>query len=283
MFLFSYFRTEAEALHLALSEDGFSFEGLNGNCPVLEPLIEGSTMRDPFILQAEDGGFHLLATEGWSGQSILHAATDDLIDWSDQKSIPVMSDIPNTRNSWAPEAFYGSEDGLYRVIWSSTVNEDTTDETRDHRIWACETRDFETFTASHLFFDPGYNVIDATVTRLGDMYLMAFKDERGENRVDTDFKAIRVATSLRPGGPFESVSDLITPSPVEGPTIYQKDGLLVMLYDHFLEDRYGGALSEDGRNWQVSDVEIILQDRPRHGSVVQIDDALGMRLRDHYG
>ena len=80
-----------------------------------------------------------------------------------------------------------------------------------------------------------------------------------------------------------SVSDLITPSPVEGPTIYRKDDLWVMLYDHFLEHRYGASLSDDGRTWSVSEVEIILPEGPRHGSVIEIDDQIGERLKSHFG
>jgi hypothetical protein len=190
--------------------------------------------------------------------------------------------VPGTRNAWAPEAFRGHEDGLYRLIWSSTVSEDP-DDNPGHRIWSCETEDFRSFSESRLFFDPGYNVIDATVAAHGDAYLMAFKDERGENKLGTDYKGLRTAMSLSGRGPFESISDLVTPSLVEGPTLYRKDDLWVMLYDHFHEHRYGASLSEDGRHWQVSEVEVILPEGPRHGSVIEIDDETGNSIRSHFG
>jgi hypothetical protein len=283
VFLFSYFRTESEALHLAISEDGFTFDSVNGNRPVLEGTANTRTLRDPFLIQAEKGVFHLLATDGWGSTSIIHARSDDLISWSAQTALPVMADVPDTRNSWAPEAFYDKEGGLYRLIWSSTVSAVFPEKVKDHRIWACETKDFQTFSESHLFFDPGYNVIDATVAPLGDAYLMVFKDERGENRKGTEYKALRTAMSLRGIGPFESVSDLISPSLVEGPTLYQKDGLWILLYDHFHDHHYGASLSEDGREWQVSEVEVILPEDPRHGSVIEIDDEVAHRLKRHFG
>lgn len=282
MYLFSYFRTEAEALHLALSEDGFTFEALNGNAPVLSASGQVRTIRDPYIFRDDNGRFHLLATGGWDRTDLVHGVSNDLVTWSDLVNVPVMADVPGTRNVWAPEAFAG-DDGKVRLIWSSTVSVDGPEKLRDHRIWACDTTDFETFSAPRLFFDPGYDVIDATVARFGDAYLMAFKDERGENRVDTEFKAIRMAMSLRPDGPYASVSDLVTPAPVEGPTLYRKDGLWLMLYDHFIEHRYGASLSEDGREWQVSEIEVILPDGPRHGSVIEVSDEVGTRLKDHYG
>jgi hypothetical protein len=282
MYLFSYFRTEVEALHLAISEDGFAFEALNANRPVLVGEVNTCTLRDPFILQADDGRFHLLATDGWKSRAIVHAQSEDLITWSRQTAIPVMEDVAGTRNVWAPEAFYGHEDGRYRIIWSSTVSEDL-DDSPGHRIWACETKDFESFLPAHPFFDPGYNVIDATVAAFGDAYLMAFKDERGENRIGTDYKALRTAMSFRASGPFESVSDLVTPPLVEGPTLYRKDDLWVMLYDHFHEHRYGASLSEDGRRWQVSEVKVVLPEGPRHGSVIEIDDKIGNSIRSQFG
>ena len=122
MYLLSYFRTESEALHLALSEDGVTFEAVNGNLAVLEATEQTGTMRDPFLFQDQDGLFHLLATDGWRGSSLAHATTEDLIFWSEQRTIPVMETIPGTRNVWAPEVFYGIEDGQYRLIWSSTVD-----------------------------------------------------------------------------------------------------------------------------------------------------------------
>ena len=40
------------------------------------------------------------------------------------------------------------------------------------------TRDFETFSPTKLFYDPGFNVIDATVVKSGGRYVMS----EGETR-----------------------------------------------------------------------------------------------------
>lgn len=112
---------------------------------------------------------------------------------------------------------------------------------------------------------------------------MAFKDERGENRKRTEYKALRTALSLRGVGPFESVSELITPSLVEGPALYKIDGQWMMLYDYFHNHHYGASLSEDGIGWRVSEVEVILPEGARHGSVIEIDDEVANRLKSHFG
>lgn len=279
MYLLSYFRTEAEALHLATSDDGLDWTAVNGNEPVLEGEVGGESLRDPFLIEDRDGTYHLLATDGWQSTDIVHATSTDLQSWSDQELLPVMRDVPGTKNAWAPECFYDREAGVYRLLWSSTVDPETGPDEYDHRIWSCSTPDFETFSASACVFDPGYNVIDATVAYDDGEYLMAFKDERGENSLDTDYKATRLARAPSGGGPFRGVTDFVTPGPVEGPTLFRADGEWRMLYDHFLEDRYGASRSPDGREWTVCTDELSTPDDVRHGSVIEIPDDLGRDLR----
>jgi hypothetical protein len=50
-------------------------------------------------------------------------------------------------------------------------------------------------------------VIDASVIRYNGQYLMAFKDERGENRLGTDYKAIRICTAQHACGPWTEISN----------------------------------------------------------------------------
>lgn len=129
-----------------------------------------------------------------------------MIAWHDEKLIPVMEHLEQTRNCWAPEVFFDTAVNAFRIIWSSTVGGTE----RNHRIWSTTTKDFQTFTESKLFFDPGYNVIDATVTDLGDSYFMLFKDERGTNDQGTANKAIRSCRIAKNGADrdFPSVSDI---------------------------------------------------------------------------
>ena len=78
----SYFTTEDEALHLAASRDGHRFAVLNGGAPVLRSMVGTRTLRDPFVGLGPDGLFHLLATDGWTSRSIVHAVSADLRAWS---------------------------------------------------------------------------------------------------------------------------------------------------------------------------------------------------------
>ena len=281
MYVMSYFRTEAEALHLAVSHDGLKWRALNDNRPILWGTVGTKTLRDPFIIRAWDGRFHLFVTNGWASDSIVHAVSGDLLSWSQQALLPVMANVPGTQNCWAPECFYDHEAQLYRLLWSSTVCPDRENVpaiapgnicVSDHRIWATTTTDFESYTPAQLFFDPGYNVIDASVAYHDGTYLMAFKDERGENRAGTGYKAIRVVASNRGSGPFAEISELITPPLTEGPTLFRREDRWIMLYDHFVEGYYGASISADGRTWTSITEQMQFPPGLRHGGVLEVDD-----------
>ncbi len=275
MYVISYFTTADEALHLATSHDGVVFTPLHGGAPILRGGVGTRTLRDPFIGAGPDGLYHLLATDGWTSPYIVHASSADLMTWSQQRLLPVMAGIQGAHNAWAPE-FFPDGTGRHRLIWSSVVAPDATADGQvwqhvgqDHRIWSCTTKDFRSFSPAQVFFDPGYPVIDATVHPVdGGGYLMAFKDERGTNQPGTRHKDIHVTTFDKPGGPYREPVGPVTPPLVEGPSLYRRGDEWVLLFDHFLEGRYGALGSTDGLSWHPT--EVSLPAGMRHASVLTI-------------
>jgi hypothetical protein len=268
MWVASYFTDEDPALHLAVSNDGYEFTALNDGQPVLRGTVGTGQLRDPFIGIGPGGEFHLLATDGWTSPNIVHAMSADLTSWSSQTLVAVMANIPDAHNAWAPEFFFHKPDATYHLIWSSVVEPTSAGEPRDwqntgqdHRIWHCKKTDFRTVSPAEIFFDPGFSVIDATVHSDNGRYIMAFKDERGTNDLQTSHKCIRLTTFTSPGGPFTEPTGPVSPSPVEGPAFFRRDGKLVMIYDHYLEGRYGAAESTDGTHW-APEVTCSLYARP---------------------
>lgn len=282
--MLSYFRTESEALHLATSHDGYAFEPVAGGDAVLESDVGAESVRDPFLY--DDGErFHLLGTDGWHSDSVVHATSPDLRSWSDPELLPVMGDVEGTLNAWAPECYYDREAGVHRLLWSSTVSDGPApddpaeQDAYDHRIWSVETEDFETFSDPAVFLDPGFNCIDATVAFHDGEYLLAVKDERGSNDLDTEGKDVLLGRSETGRGPFTPLSAPVTPAPVEGPTLYRTDDEWLMLYDHFIEGHYGASRSPDGEEWTVADDAVSVPEGVRHGSVLGVarDVAEGLR------
>jgi hypothetical protein len=278
-FVVSYFTNDDESMFLAASSDGFEFVPLNDGQPVLRGEVGTGTLRDPFIGRGTDDRLHLLATNGWSSTSIVHASSHSVKSWSPQSLLPVMADVPGAKNAWAPEFFTDPETGLAHLIWSSVVEEDHGSRdwlngSHEHRIWGTTTADFESFRPSRLFYDPGYSVIDATVQPTDSGFLMAFKDERGINQVNTAHKNIALTTFRKPWTEFAEPATVVTatntPSPVEGPSVFRRGDEWILIFDHFLEGTYGALSSVDLMSWQPA--EISLPQGMRHASVLRLPE-----------
>jgi hypothetical protein len=279
-FLVSYFKRDDEAMYLASSEDGFAFEPVNGGEPVLRGEVGTRTLRDPFIGRGPDGRFHMLATDGWSSTSIVHASSVSLEEWSPQALAPVMRGVPGAQNAWAPEFFVDRETGLAQVIWSSVVDvgagpRDWLAGSHEHRIWGSSTSDFQSFSPARLFFDPGYSVIDATVQPVADGYVMVFKDERGTNENSASHKRLVVTTFGKPGAGFTTPASVIgdgrLPFLVEGPSLFRRGDEWVLIFDFYLEGGYGALSTRDWMTWQPA--EISLPPGMRHASVLSLPDS----------
>jgi hypothetical protein len=186
-----------------------------------------------------------------------------------------MAHVPQTRNSWAPECFYDVENALYRVIWSSTIG----GKDYDHRIWGTTTHDFIEYSKSEIFFDPGHNVIDANVVHHEGLYWMAWKDERGENKVGTDCKTIHVCTTPRIGDPWSERSVALTPPLTEGPTLFRRGNEWTMFFDYFMGDRFGAISSRDGKTWTDITEHVQFPPDPRHACVLEVDEGVAKGLR----
>ena len=62
-YLFCYFvgnEPEQERIHFAVSTDGYNFEPLNQNEPVIFQTLGKQSVRDPYILRGEDGYFYII-------------------------------------------------------------------------------------------------------------------------------------------------------------------------------------------------------------------------------
>ncbi|MEI7027260.1 glycoside hydrolase family 43 protein [Paenibacillus sp. y28] len=275
MYVFSYFKTDDEAMYLATSSDGLAWQELNGGKPVLRSVVGTGQLRDPMVYRDAEGTFHAVWTDGWRSQSIGYARSADLLNWTEQRLLPVMEALPGTQNTWAPEVFWDAALGKHRIIWSSTVLKEGEAPPKDHRIWSAVTADFQEFSPAAVFFDPGYNVIDANVTDIGDEYVMLFKDERGTNTPDTDYKALRSCRFGKSGldrPEMTAISPLLTPRLTEGPALFPLTGEgergWVLLFDYFESEHYGVWFTPDLIHWEDWSKRASLPTAPRHGHVL---------------
>ncbi|MBT0669562.1 glycoside hydrolase family 43 protein [Novosphingobium profundi] len=277
--LFAYFSTgkgEGDGLKLAASEDGFTFRALRAGAPVLVPHVgEKKLLRDPFVWR--DAGpkplWHAVWTTAWEGVTIGHATTRDFVTWSSQRALPVMADVPGTRNCWAPEAMRDPVSGRTVLFWSSTVTgrfietEGSSENGYNHRLWCTTTADFETFEPPRVLYDPGFSMIDGTFAQgPGGALWLIVKDET----VTPERKWLRAAPAEGPLGPFGALGAPFSPSWVEGPMTARIGADLVCYYDIYRDGRWGAAMTRDMIHWQDVSDRLALPKGARHGSLVRI-------------
>jgi hypothetical protein len=275
VYLFSYFKGNGEdGLHLAWSEDGYNFTAINNDQSILAPTVsEDKLMRDPCIIQGPDGKFHMVWTVSWNDRGIGYAWSEDLINWSAQKFIPVMAHQPTARNCWAPEVFYDKSSKQYLIFWSTTIpglypeTEATADRGWDHRMYYVTTKDFETFSETKEFYNYGFNVIDGSLLENEGTYYLFLKDE-------TRFppqKNIRMATATKAEGPYSRASEPITGDYwAEGPTAIKVGSEWIVYFDKYIDHRMGAVSSTDLQNWTDISEKVSFPDGTRHGTVLKV-------------
>lgn len=275
VYLFSYFKGNGEdGLHLAWSEDGYNFTAINNDQSILAPTVsEDKLMRDPCIIQGPDGKFHMVWTVSWNDRGIGYSWSEDLINWSEQKFIPVMAHQPTARNCWAPEVFYDKSSKQYLVFWSTTIpglypeTEATADRGWDHRMYYLTTKDFETFSETKEFYNHGFNVIDGSLLENNGTYYLFLKDE-------TRFppqKNIRLATAAKAEGPYSLASEPITGGYwAEGPTAIKVSAEWIVYFDKYIDHRMGAISSTDLQNWTDISEKVSFPGGTRHGTVLKV-------------
>jgi beta-xylosidase len=245
-------------------------------------------MRDPSIVEGPDGSFHLVWTTGWWDKGIGIAHSRDLVSWSAQRWLPVMEHEPLARNCWAPEIFHDAPSGRYLIFWATAIpgrfpeSEATGDKSSvygghlNHRIYFVSTRDFESYSEPRLFYEGGFDVIDATLVRDAGRYALVVKDE---TRFPEPRKHLRVAFAESAEGPFRDVSGPISPDWVEGPSVLKVGDAWLLYYDEYTRHRYGAARSSDLRQWSPISSGLEFPAGARHGTAFTVPRDVLLRLK----
>ncbi len=280
-YVLTLFRSNGETgVFFAGSADGYHFTPLNGDKAVIVPEHPGMLMRDPQLSRGPDKLWHLVWTTGWrratpdAPLTIGHATSEDLLHWSAQQLI----DIPleGARNAWAPEMVWNAKAKRWVIFWSSTIpgrfpdTEGTGDTGYNHRVYSMTTGDFKTFSKPALFFDPGFNCIDATLVQEGKRWIMVFKDERKTPLQ----KRLRLAFATSPEGPFTGVTEPFTGDWVEGPSVAKVGQDWLIYFDHYGKPQHYGAYKTRGwKTFEEVTSQMSFPANPRHGTVVQVTAA----------
>ncbi|WP_296942406.1 family 43 glycosylhydrolase [uncultured Dysgonomonas sp.] len=279
-YLFAYFtgnKVEEEAIHFAISADGYNYKSLNGNKPVIDSKIISSTggVRDPHILRCEDGKtFYMVVTDmtsskGWdSNRAMILLKSTDLVNWS--------SNIVNIQNKytgqedlkrvWAPQTIYDPEAKKYMVYWSMKHGDG-----QDIIYYAYANAGFTDFEGEpkQLFFpENGKSCIDGDIILKDGTFYMFYKTEGHGN-------GIKLATtnSLTSGkwAEHEGYKQQTTDA-VEGSSVFRliNTDTYILMYDVYMKGKYQFCESTDLENFSIIDHEISMDFHPRHGSVIPV-------------
>jgi predicted GH43/DUF377 family glycosyl hydrolase len=269
-YLFSSFHEPAnEGLRFLVSKDGYHWNACD--TIFLKPTIgKDKIMRDPSILQGPDGIFHLVWTTEWKGgNGFGYAHSKDLVNWSDQKYIPIMEKEKTVANVWAPELFYDDLKKEYIIVWASCIPfrfpKVLEDENNNHRLYYTTTKDFNQFSEVKLFLDPGFSAIDAVIVQKNmDNFVLVLKDN---TRLERN---IKIAISHQALGPYSQASKPFTPNFSEGPAVAKVNNGWLIYYDAYQKKKFGAVFTKDFQEFKNVDSLISIPEGHKHGTIISV-------------
>jgi hypothetical protein len=289
-FLLTSHVDEKDGLHLAVSADGLKWQVVNDDKPVFKHAV-GEVFRDPSIARDDAGIFHLVWTSSWNtrhGKAIGYASSSNLVDWNDQRLIPVMENETNTEFVWAPELFWDASNQQWMIHWSSSVTGKFPETLgvgvgrANPRIYYTTTRDFRIFAPSKLLFNADCVAIDSYLYHgRDDQYYVFFKADRRE----TPKRGIMVAKAAAAAGPYVLDPKMITPGDegwAEGPCAVTVDGKCRLYYTIGASvNDFRAFESADMKTWTYIRKEMEPPKGYRHGTVIRISEIEAKGLLNH--
>ncbi|MBN2596955.1 MAG: family 43 glycosylhydrolase [Marinifilaceae bacterium] len=282
-YLFAYFTGNApgeEAIHFAVSEDGYHYRALNNNKAVIDSkqISTSGGVRDPHILRGEDGKtFYMVATDlfvpeqGWNNYAMILLKSTDLIHWeSSVVNIPetFKNEFSDVNRVWAPQTIYDEATEKYMVYFSMKQGDDP-----DIIYYAYANSDFTALEEApkQLFFNPTNNAcIDADIIKKDGEFYLFHKSESGDPGIK-----LAVSNKLTEGYEFVNTDrvDRETEN-VEGSGVFKLNNSneWILMYDVYGLGRYQFTKSTDFKNFTVIDQDISMNFHPRHGTVMPITD-----------
>lgn len=292
-YLFTYFTGNGEgqeAIHFALSNDGYNYYTVNDNQPVIDSKAISSTggVRDPHILRSHDGNmFYMVVTDmqvaenGWgANHGLVLLKSSDLINW-ESSAINItekFAEYKDVNRVWAPQTIYDENAGKYMVYWSMRFGEGS-----DIFYYSYANKDFTDLETvpQVLYKDPnGGATIDADIVEKDGEFHMFFKTE-------SDGQGIKKAVSSTLTGGYVVKDDKFlnqTTDAVEGSSVFKliNSDTYMLIYDMYKRGRYQFTESTDLSNFTVVDNTVSMDFHPRHGSVIAITEKEAQRVVDKW-
>jgi len=279
-YLFVYFtgnNIKEEAVHYALSTDGYSYYALNNNKPVILSQNISSTggIRDPHILRSEEGNsFYMVVTDmvstnGWnSNRAMVLLKSVDLIRWTSHV-VDIQKRFPGNETLlrvWAPQTIYDEDAGKYLVYWSMKHGDGP-----DIIYYAYANESFSDLegTPKQLFFPAnGKSCIDGDIVKYKGIYHLFYKTEGDGNGIKKATSLSLTSAQWKEEDNYLNVAN----EAAEGSSVFKllDDDGFILMYDRYMDGKYRFLQSEDLKHFVVSDDKININFHPRHGTIIPI-------------
>jgi arabinoxylan arabinofuranohydrolase len=287
-YLFVYFTGNSkseEQIRFALSKDGYHFQALNGNQPVISSSSISSTggVRDPHILRGEDGKtFYMVATDmvsanGWSSnRAMVLLRSTDLIHWT-SAVVNIQQRFPGNDSLlrvWAPQTIYDEATGKYMIYFSMKHGHGP-----DKIYYAYANGNFTDLETEpkQLFYSPNNGAcIDGDIVHKDGRFYLFFKTEGAR----TAGLKVAVSDKLTEGYVLRDAYVQQTSDPVEGAGVFKlnQSNDYILMYDVYTKGKYQFTKTSDLEHFNVIDEAVTMDFLPRHGTVMPITKVEEERL-----
>lgn len=299
-YLMVYHTDETHSLHMALSNDGYTFTALNDNKPVMagDTIADQKGIRDPHIYRGPDGAFYLAMTDlhvfakrdglretewerdggkyGWgNNKGLILMKSWDLINWkrANIRFDEISSAYSEIGCAWAPEIIFDEKKGKLMIYYTMRFQNEPS---KLYYVYVNDDFDQLESVPQVLFEYPDKNItaLDADITKIGDKYRMFYVAHDGE-------AGIKQAASDRINGNYcyDARWYDFEPKACEAPNVWKRIGedKWVLMYDVYSirPHNFGFIETTDFVNFKNvgrfnEDVMKATNFLPKHGAVIHL-------------
>jgi alpha-L-arabinofuranosidase len=292
-YLFAHMHTTEEKTCFALSKNGNYWRDLFNSGEVFDAKEYTTTggMRDAFVCRSQKGNFLLAGTDmtsrlGWtSNHCMTFMRSNDLVHWDKMVSIDLetadnlkalgLTSADDMTAAWAPQIIFDPVTQKYVAYYSVGFPD-------RHRIYySLFDEDLTGWTEPRLFFDPGFDVIDADIVwnDVDQRYQMVFKRE-GDRALSMATASFLVPTGDKTTGSCQwtMVDGFGIDEPgqsIEAPSQFRYIGRKTwrLAYQKYSGDLYYRMMDLDEHGMNPSNrTDMVGSVSPQHGSFVKLTE-----------
>ena len=286
-------------LYYSVSLDGLHWYRLNAGKRVFEDYH-----GHPDIVKGHDGQYYIAGNQSDASPDINIWVSVDLVSWKkhgvytpDLKETPGYSEA--LQRIGAPKLFYDEPSKQYVMTWHTPHQEGTRED--PERYWASQrtlyvtSKDLKTFSKiPQRLLDWDMGTIDVFIRNEEGKYWTVIKDERYPTLDWVTGKTIRIASSDNLFGPYENLSDPISPNFREAPMLIPSPNgeVWYLYYEQYPGVSYGLSVADqlDGPWYQISGYTFFADwdkysfpSKVRHGCMITISRGEYDHLVENFG